>query len=122
MLLTDGYDGVNPVAERNDIERAGCWSHARRKFVDALKSAKAKAGAALVPVQRLFWIERAVKRRAADRRMDPGALHALRADVRNRLSRRVLRQFYDVVLKLDADPRSPEEQAPERDHVRPQPA
>ena len=104
VLLTDGFDGVNPVCERNGIERAGCWSHARRKFVDALQSAKAKAGAALVPVQRLFWIERAVKKRAERAGLDLDAMLELRRDVRDRLSRRVLAQFYEVVLALDADP------------------
>lgn len=104
VLLTDGYDGVNPVAKRNEAQRAGCWSHARRKFVDALKSAKAKAGAGLVPVQRLFWIERAINKRAERDGLDREALWSLRGNVRDRLSRRVLARFYDVVLELDADP------------------
>lgn len=60
----DGYDGVNLVAVRNDIARAGCWARARRKFNDALKSSKNKAAAALRPIQRLFWIKRTVVRRA----------------------------------------------------------
>jgi transposase len=105
VLLTDGYDGVNPIAIRNDIKRAGCWSHARRKFVDSLKSGKKKAAAALVPIQRIFWIERAILKRAERDGLDLERMRALRADVRNRLSRRALTQFYDIALALDADPK-----------------
>ena len=103
-LLTDGYDGVNPVAVRNDIVRAGCWAHGRRKFNDALKSSKKKAAAALRPIQRLFWIERAVVRRAKRDGLDFDGLVELRQDVRDRLSRRVLRGIYDVAFALDEDP------------------
>lgn len=104
ILLTDGYDGVNPIAVRNDIKRAGCWSHARRKFVDALKSTKRKAAAALVPIQRLFWIERAIRSRAERDQLDLEGVRALRSEVRDHLSRRVLEQFYEIVIALDADP------------------
>lgn len=107
ILLTDGYDGVNPIAIRNDIKRAGCWSHARRKFVESLKVAGKKAAAALRPIERLFWIERAILRRAERDRLDLEAMRALRADVRNRLSRRALTDIYDVVFALDADPSVP---------------
>ncbi len=102
-LLTDGYDGVNPIAVRNDIERAGCWAHARRKFRDALKSNKKKAAAALRPIQRLFWIERAVTARAKRDNLNLKGLAALRLDVRDRRSRRVLRQIYDIGFALHED-------------------
>lgn len=102
-LLTDGYDGVNPVAVRNDISRAGCWAHARRKFRDALKSNKKKAAAALRPIQRLFWIERAITRRAEREGHDQLALGDLRRDVRDRLSRRTLKQIYEVIFALEED-------------------
>ena len=103
-LLTDGYDGVNPIAVRNDIERAGCWSHARRKFRDSLESNKKKAAAALRPIQRLFWIERAITTRAKRERFDLERLIELRLDVRQRRSRRVLREIYDLGFALDEDP------------------
>src|SRR3984957_8443972 len=35
VLLADGYGGYDGVVAGNAITRAGCWSHARRKFVDA---------------------------------------------------------------------------------------
>ena len=102
-LLTDGYDGVNPIAVRNDIKRAGCWSHARRKFRDALGSKRVKAAAALVPIQRLFWIERAVAARAKRDDLGFDGLVALRRDVRDRRSRRVLKNVYEVAFALDED-------------------
>jgi transposase len=37
-LLADAYGGYDGVVVGNDITRAGCWAHARRKFVDAEKS------------------------------------------------------------------------------------
>ena len=77
-LLTDGYDGVNPIAVRNDIARAGCWAHARRKFRDSLKSNKRMAAAVLRPIQRLFWIERAITARAAAKELNLADLAELR--------------------------------------------
>ena len=103
-LLTDGYDGVNPTAKRNDITRAGCWAHARRKFRDALQVGATRAGLALRPIQRLFWIERAVVARAKDRRLDFDQAAALRHEVRNRRSKAVLRKLYEVIFALAEDP------------------
>ncbi|MEM7202547.1 MAG: IS66 family transposase [Planctomycetota bacterium] len=103
-LLTDGYDGVNPVADRNKINRAGCWSHARRKFRDALATGATKAGVALRPIQRLFWIERAIMARAERDGLDQSQLAELRLDVRQRRSKVVLRKLYDLVFALSADP------------------
>lgn len=103
-LLTDGYDGVNPVATRNNITRAGCWAHARRKFRDAMEAGARKAAAVLRQVQRLFWIERAIIGRATRRGFDLDQLVELREDVRNRRSRGVLRKLYDLVFALDEDP------------------
>jgi len=37
-LIADAYGGYDGVAVSKDITRAGCWAHARRKFVDAEKS------------------------------------------------------------------------------------
>lgn len=37
FLQTDGYDGYNAIGEKDGIVHVGCWAHARRKFVEALK-------------------------------------------------------------------------------------
>ncbi|MEE3215858.1 MAG: IS66 family transposase, partial [Pseudomonadota bacterium] len=36
-LVTDGYEGYAEVVRKNGITHAGCWAHARRKFVEAQK-------------------------------------------------------------------------------------
>jgi len=103
-LLTDGYDGVNPTARQNAITRAGCWAHARRKFRDALTAGATRAGLALPPIQRLFWIERAVVARAESRGFSRDQLVELRHSVRNRRSKTVLRKLYEIVFALQEDP------------------
>lgn len=103
-LLTDGYDGVNPAARQNAITRAGCWAHARRKFRDALTAGATRAGLALRPIQRLFWIERAVVARAKDQTLDREKLIELRKSVRNRRSKTVLRKLYEIMFAMQEDP------------------
>ena len=103
-LLTDGYDGVNPVAVRNDIFRAGCWAHARRKFRDALEACTRRPAAVLRLIQRLFWIERAIVDRAERLGLDFEQLVELRLKVRGRRSKAVLRRLYDLVFALADDP------------------
>ena len=42
--VTDGYGGYNDLSKRPEvIDRAGCWAHARRKFVEATHGRKATA-------------------------------------------------------------------------------
>ncbi|HKM36168.1 MAG TPA: IS66 family transposase [Thiopseudomonas sp.] len=43
VLQADGYSGYSAVCKANSITRIGCWDHARRKFVEADKSADSKA-------------------------------------------------------------------------------
>jgi transposase len=43
VLQADGYSGYSAVCKANSITRIGCWDHARRKFVEAEKSANPKA-------------------------------------------------------------------------------
>jgi len=64
-LMVDGYPGYNAVCEQQSITRLGCWAHARRKFIDAQKIQKAgktgKADQAIVFIQQLYGIEKAIK-------------------------------------------------------------
>jgi transposase len=60
-LLADAYGGYNGVVAGNAITRAGCWSHARRKFVDAEKAAPEIAREAVVLLNALFAVERQAK-------------------------------------------------------------
>ena len=58
VLLADAYGGYNGVVAGNAITRAGCWSHARRKFVEAEKSAPEIAREAVTLIDTLFAVER----------------------------------------------------------------
>ncbi len=71
-LQTDGYEGYNAVCSAYGLTHVGCWSHARRKFDEALKaqgknrkkgkrSAKqSKALQGLSFIQKLYRIERQI--------------------------------------------------------------
>jgi transposase len=61
VLLADAYGGYNGVVAGNAITRAGCWSHARRKFVDAEKSSPEIAREAVTLMDALFAVERQAK-------------------------------------------------------------
>ena len=56
-LLADAYGGYDGVVVGNDITRAGCWAHARRKFVDAEKSHPQIAAEAVGMIKRLYAVE-----------------------------------------------------------------
>jgi transposase len=45
-LLTDGAGAYNLISSSDDVIRAGCWAHARRKFFEARTEAPANAGVA----------------------------------------------------------------------------
>ena len=74
ILQTDGYEGYGALGREPGIVHIGCWAHARRRFVDALKGAGTKrkkgakrtkkqsqAEAGLRFLQKLYAIERSVK-------------------------------------------------------------
>lgn len=56
-LLADGYGGYDGVVTQSGITRAGCWAHARRKFVDAEKAHPAIARDAVAMIKRLYAVE-----------------------------------------------------------------
>jgi len=58
VLLADAYGGYNGVVAGNAITRAGCWAHARRKFVDAEKTAPEIAREAVTFIGVLFAVEK----------------------------------------------------------------
>ncbi|HVH85735.1 MAG TPA: IS66 family transposase [Terriglobales bacterium] len=61
VLLADAYGGYNGVVAGNQITRAGCWSHARRKVIDAEKVAPEIAREAVDFIDTLFRVERRAK-------------------------------------------------------------
>jgi transposase len=57
ILLADAYGGYDGVVVGNDITRAGCWAHGRRKFVDAEKTHPQIAAEAVGIIKRLYTVE-----------------------------------------------------------------
>ncbi len=55
--LADAYGGYNGVVAGNALTRAGCWSHARRRFIDAEPSAPEIARQAVAVLRALFAVE-----------------------------------------------------------------
>lgn len=58
VLLADAYGGYNGVVVSNQMTRAGCWSHTRRKFIDSEKTAPEIARQAVELVRALYAIEK----------------------------------------------------------------
>jgi transposase len=70
ILQVDGYDGYSKVCDKNNLIRAGCWDHARRKFFDASKSSKGKGtGKKIVNIlKKVYKIEDQIKNLSLDER------------------------------------------------------
>lgn len=69
VLVADAYGGYDGVVAGNAITRAGCWAHARRKFVDAEKTAPAIAAEAAGLIGQLYAVEREAHGLAPDQRL-----------------------------------------------------
>lgn len=63
-IMVDGYEGYDAVCQQQAITRLGCWAHARRKFVEAQRSAgkkkSAKVEQALKRIGKLYQLEKAL--------------------------------------------------------------
>jgi len=70
VLLADAYGGYNGVVAGNAITRAGCWSQARRKLVEAEKSAPEIAREAVALMDALFAVERQAKDISVSERLE----------------------------------------------------
>jgi len=88
VLLADAYGGYNGVVAGNQITRAGCWAHARRKFVDAEKAAPEIAREAVALVRALYAVEKQAKDVSVVERRE--LRHAQSAPVLAELRRKLL--------------------------------
>jgi transposase len=81
ILQTDGYEGYGALGREPGIVHVGCWAHARRRFVDALKGAgknrkkgakrtkkQSQAETGLRFIQKLYAIERSLQDATPDER------------------------------------------------------
>ena len=69
VLLADGYGGYDGVVAGNQITRAGCWAHARRKIIDAEKVAPEIAREAVELIKALFRVESQAKDFSVEQRL-----------------------------------------------------
>ena len=58
ILQSDGYAAYNQFEKVKGITMAGCWAHARQKWVDALDENKAHASHAINVIASLYAIEK----------------------------------------------------------------
>ncbi|MDD4324563.1 MAG: IS66 family transposase [Eubacteriales bacterium] len=78
-LHCDGYSAYHSLA--GDITCVGCWSHLRRKFIDARKAlGKSKTGNNLLNdllsyIEQLFMFEKILKEKPPDERQEERLLH-----------------------------------------------
>lgn len=83
-VQTDGYGGYNFLDSRQGIVHLGCWAHARRKFVEALKAAGGlrsgkKTGVAEEAVARIKALY-AIEEETKAARLDPAGIARLRQE------------------------------------------
>ncbi len=87
-LLADAYGGYDGISIEKSIVLAGCWAHARRKFVDSHDLCPEVAGGILARIRRLFAIEEPMK----------GAAPAERLAARREKSVPVLAELHGLLL------------------------
>ena len=88
VLLDDAYGGYNGVVAGNEIMRAGCWSHVRRKIIEAEKTAPEIAREAIEMVRALY----AAEKQASDFSI------AERLDLRQKQSAPMLARLHEKLL------------------------
>jgi transposase len=101
-LLADGSPSFDQAVRVNGIRRAGCWAHARRKFKEALDLEIAEAAPMIRLLQRLYWIEAAIKKRLRATRPSDPVGDALRQHIREKRSRRVVARIDTEIQRLNA--------------------
>ena len=69
VLLADAYGGYNGVVAGNEITRAGCWAHLRRKVIEAEKAAPEIAREAIELVRALYAVEKQAKDISVEERL-----------------------------------------------------
>jgi len=78
-VQTDGFSGYGFLDTQPGVTPAGCWAHARRKFVEATQVAKGQGGSAGVAVATIGKLY-AIEKQANDQDLSPQALVQLRRE------------------------------------------
>jgi hypothetical protein len=88
-IVADAYGGYDGICLEGGITQAGCWAHARRKFVDTRDLSPQIADAALLRIGKLFTIEQQAKD------LDPND----RLQLRKSQSRSIVSELRDRLLE-----------------------
>jgi transposase len=100
LLQTDGYSSYNDLRKKPPVINFGCWDHGRRKFTDVVKVAdkekKGKAAQLLLPINRLYEIEREAKEMNVNER----------TAYRQEKAKPVIDVIWEEVSKIQAPPKS----------------
>jgi transposase len=76
VLMSDGYEVYNQIAQTHQLVHLGCWAHCRRYFIEAVdalpKSARTPEQPAVQFIELIGQLY-AVESHAQDRKMDPQA-------------------------------------------------
>ena len=80
ILVSDGYQSYHTFSEEQSLTSAGCWTHCRRRFVNAIKAAKKDlpeealknsiAYQALVRISAIYKLDGSWKERTSEYRME----------------------------------------------------
>ncbi len=62
VLQTDGAAGLDTLGAPNAVVHLGCWAHARRRFIQALRLGESRAGPYLAQLDRLFRLDARARR------------------------------------------------------------
>jgi len=66
-LQVDGYAGYHDILSKDNVIEAGCWAHARRKYVEVYDATKSPhAQQAITRIAALYAIEREIKEMDVD--------------------------------------------------------
>lgn len=74
--MADAYGGYDGIVLNQELRRAGCWAHARRKFVEAERAAPPVVQAIVQLINRLFALEARLKDMSPDERLLHRQAHA----------------------------------------------
>jgi len=100
LLQTDGYSGYNSQRRDSGIITLGCWDHARRKVLNAIKVANNNktgvAGQLIKRIKNLYKIEKTIK----------SASNENRYQVRQAQSKPILDDIYQIFTNTNAPPKS----------------
>jgi hypothetical protein len=104
-LMTDGYVVYTSKSKSLGFKQAHCWSHGRRKFLEAEDSAPEIAGQILDEIGQLFGIERTIAEQV--RGLPADEANKRRAEIRDEQSRRIVEELGRQMAQVKALPKSP---------------